>query len=291
MTYTWGALTPEQIVLAKGLGGDRGVFVRNDMMRACEGDGNVAILLTQLVYWSQSEYASAHDGWFYLTSQKVSQELGMTKKVQQRVRGVLQEYGVLEWDRRGMPAKNYYRVNLIKLAKMVASQYGDLGLPVGTDGVHSDGPKRTNIVNKEVRTFSSDTIVSGSRPQRGRNAKVNVMAEKFDDFLAWIVRTYPISCLGIPATENQARRIAKKLGDVLPSATAEERQKARDDIQEFILALKNLAAEVESGRYETKYVPKFDNFAGLGIQYGKEPTYKAWAKKVKPQEKPRPFVV
>ncbi len=294
MIYLWAGLNPQQLIAAKGLGGEKGIFLRADVIRAMRGDAVAAVLMTQYVFWSQSDAATKNDGWFYLTTAKINQELAISPTVQKRVRAYLQELGILEWEKRGMPAKNFYRVRLDRYVDFVAKegyQWESNTLTSGSDSHPQEGVNDTHIVNTGVRTSSLDTIVSGSRPQRGRNVKVNVMGEKYDRFVEWIVANYPVSCVGLPATEHQARRIAKKLGDVLQSADNDAVQKAKDNIQEFIQAIKNIKIEVDAGRYDTKYVPKFDNFAGLGVAYGKEPAYHAWAKKVVLKEKPRPFVV
>lgn len=281
--HKWTELTPHQLIAMKGFGGDRGVFVRMDMLRALQGDCNAAVLLSQYIYWSQSEAAAENDGWFYLTTQKVNQELGMSAKVQRRIRQDLVDLGILEFERRGNDAKNYYRLNFTKILEMVTDGY----YPKGTEDSDQRAPtyvtKGHHIVNREVRTVGKDKVITAAR--RGAKKDFSVLGEKFDDFLAWVVANYPVNGNGLPATEHQARRIAKKLGDVKEDADAEAIRVAKENIQEFIKAVKNIKAEVDAGSYETKYVPKFDNFAGLGVAYGKEAAYKAWAKKVVVEKK------
>lgn len=292
MTYKWTDLNPHQIVAMKGLGGDKGVFVRLDVLRALGGDCSAAVLYSQYVYWSQSEQALANDGWFYLTTNKVTQEIGMSADVQKRVRQKLVELGLIEFQRRGMPGKNFYRINFIAALDLIAKEnYQLVDLPPTSEGESHQQVSgfATHIVNKGVNS-KRDKISTASRRYAGKD-KVSVLGAKFDDFLAWLVATYPLSSNGLPVTEHQARRIAKKLGDVAHDASDEDKAAARAAIQKFILAVKNIRREVDAGRYETKFVPKFDNFAGLGISYGREPAYHAWAAKVEEAPKQQKLVV
>lgn len=65
-----------------------------------------AVLLSQLVYWHNRMDA----GWFYKTQKEIRDETGLTREEQETARRRLISAGVLEEDRRGVPAKLYFRV-------------------------------------------------------------------------------------------------------------------------------------------------------------------------------------
>lgn len=75
------------------------------------GSMDAALFLSQCVYWSPR----GKNGWFYKTQQDWESELGLKRRRVDRVRRQLKALGVLEEQRRGIPCKVYYRIDLVKL--------------------------------------------------------------------------------------------------------------------------------------------------------------------------------
>jgi hypothetical protein len=73
------------------------------------GSVTAALLLSQAWYWQRR--AQDGDGWFFKTREEWSEETGLSRKEQETARARLREIGVLEEERRGLPAKLFYRVN------------------------------------------------------------------------------------------------------------------------------------------------------------------------------------
>lgn len=286
MITQWDNLSANQALILRGYGGEPGIYIRASVLRAFKGDGSAAIYLTQLIYWSQSEYAAKNDGWFYLTTQKVTEELGMSRFIQERVRRVLQDAGVLEITKRGLPSKNYYRLHLDKIilclgGEELAAQPEGNPPSVGGDASDIVGGKPSTSKYR-VKIESKNTL---SLPTARASQKFNVLGAGVDTAVSFITATYPLNGQGLAATEYQARRIVEKLGSVSANPTAEEAQAATDRLQEFKTALVNIRRTVDEGSLEAKWIPAFANFAGLGVQYGNEPKYKAWALKKFPEKK------
>lgn len=285
MSFQWKNLDRMQVLALKGLGGEQGVFIRPAMTLAVGGDGNASILLSHLIYWSQSDFAAEHDGWFYLTTQKASQTTGLTRQVQERVRDKLIGMGILEKDLRGMPAKNYYRVNLQKVAEVVSAEYYEPANKYAgkhtsskSDSIQQDVSNDGDIVNTLVKTPSNS--IYGSSRRSARNDPVNVLGAEFDRYVDGIRRTYPLNYQGLPVTEVQARKALSKYGTLKADHTPEEAEAAKTRVSTFVKAVKNIRAAVDAGDLETKFVPGFPKFAGLGISYGQEPPCMAWASRV-----------
>lgn len=78
-----------------------------------------AVLLSQLVYWQ-----NRMDGWFYKTQAELTTETGLSRYEQEGARKKLVTAGVLEEDRRGVPAKLYFRVNKNRLEALLI-QYAE----------------------------------------------------------------------------------------------------------------------------------------------------------------------
>ncbi|WP_197022763.1 hypothetical protein [Serratia liquefaciens] len=79
-----------------------------------------AVLLSQLVYWQ-----NRMDGWFYKTQAELTTETGLSRYEQEGARKKLVTAGVLEEDRRGVPAKLYFRVNKNRLEALLI-QYAEI---------------------------------------------------------------------------------------------------------------------------------------------------------------------
>ena len=68
-----------------------------------------ALLLSQAVYWSRR--SGDDTGWFFKTQVEWEEETGLTRREQEGARSRLQTMGLLREERRGIPAKLYYRVD------------------------------------------------------------------------------------------------------------------------------------------------------------------------------------
>lgn len=67
-----------------------------------------ALMLSQAIYWARR---TEEEGWFYKTITEWTEETGLSRTEQENARAKLQKLGVLEIDRRGIPAKLYFRVD------------------------------------------------------------------------------------------------------------------------------------------------------------------------------------
>ena len=68
-----------------------------------------ALLLSQAVYWSRR--SGDDSGWFFKTQIEWEEETGLTRREQEGARSRLQSMGLLREERRGIPAKLFYRVD------------------------------------------------------------------------------------------------------------------------------------------------------------------------------------
>ena len=93
------------------------------------GSASGGVFLSQALYWSKR--TTAPDRWFYKTADDWFDETFLTRREQETVRKRLTAINVLEEQKRGVPAKLYFRVNLIELERHILI-HGDT--PVDTDG-------------------------------------------------------------------------------------------------------------------------------------------------------------
>lgn len=91
------------------------------------GGATGGLFLSQLLYWSDK--GSDPDGWIYKTQAEWTEETALTRWEQERARKVLREKGILEEQRRDVPARLYYRLNIDALASMLNHALKDEGSP------------------------------------------------------------------------------------------------------------------------------------------------------------------
>ena len=90
------------------------VAIRPAIVRLLKGNGNAAILLCQLLYWT---YRTPNaQGWCYNNQKKLSEQTGLGERAQLTARRVLIKKGFLEEKLKGIPARLYMRLNLENLA-------------------------------------------------------------------------------------------------------------------------------------------------------------------------------
>lgn len=79
-----------------------------------------ALMLSQAVYWSKR--TDDKQGWFYKSQEEWEEETGLSRTEQETARKRLIKAGVMEEDRRGLPARLFYRVRTEELeAKLLAT--------------------------------------------------------------------------------------------------------------------------------------------------------------------------
>lgn len=81
------------------------------------GSATFGLFLSQVFYWSDKGHAG--DGWFYKTQEEWTEETCLTRYEQERARKALRELGILEEERRGVPARLYFRLDIDALAALI----------------------------------------------------------------------------------------------------------------------------------------------------------------------------
>lgn len=86
------------------------------------GKVDAGLFLSQCLYWSSK--TDNPDGWFYKTRSEWEDETGLSRYEQEQSRKILKSLGLLEEKLAGIPARNYYRLNLEKLYQMIQQETG-----------------------------------------------------------------------------------------------------------------------------------------------------------------------
>ena len=82
-----------------------------------------AVLLADLI--SKEEYFIANgmtDGWFFNTEANIERDTTLTSYQQRKVLKTLKKYEIIETKRKGIPAKQYFKINEANLLKILSCQ-------------------------------------------------------------------------------------------------------------------------------------------------------------------------
>jgi len=87
-----------------------------------------ALLLSQSLYWTRhGRHIHRDGGWFFKTAEQWTLETGLSMKEQSTARKVLRELSILTEERRGLPARLYFRVELEELARRLVGAAEKVG--------------------------------------------------------------------------------------------------------------------------------------------------------------------
>ncbi|MDY6894360.1 MAG: hypothetical protein SVO01_02930 [Thermotogota bacterium] len=82
-----------------------------------------SVFLAQLI--EIEFYNRQKDHWFSCTNKLMQQLTGIGPVAQKKIRKKLQEMGLLEYQKKGMPAKNYYILNQAELILLIDNSVGE----------------------------------------------------------------------------------------------------------------------------------------------------------------------
>jgi hypothetical protein len=112
--------TPPPVMdpVADLLGGGRVVSYKVDLALLV-GSVTAGLLLSQLWYWANTRTAQERDGWFYVATDELSYQTGMIRDEIDTARTRLKDLGLIEEDRKGVPARLWYRLDKARLYELL----------------------------------------------------------------------------------------------------------------------------------------------------------------------------
>lgn len=123
------------------------------------GSIQLAILWSQFYYWSDKTDVEAN-GWIYKTSDEIFAETALKRRGQETARKMGVKLGVLEEDRRGMPATMHFRVNMERSMELIEEYTGKNKTKKKTSSKRVSTKKRAKApvkVKKEKKEFITKT--------------------------------------------------------------------------------------------------------------------------------------
>ncbi|MGB3330150.1 MAG: hypothetical protein WBA46_14410 [Thermomicrobiales bacterium] len=136
----------------------------NDVFIDALGDLPAAFLLAKLMYWSRY---TDDDGWFTRTQATIERVLGLSRRQFDGARKLLTDRGLIETNRRGMPAQTFYRIDWDAIIRLAAAT------PPRPDGFESDSYDESKPTPQIVQNVQSR--LSGTRNQ-DRTVRADMIA-------------------------------------------------------------------------------------------------------------------
>lgn len=127
------------------------------------GSINSAVFVGQLLYWTGKQ--EDPDGWIYKTQAEIEEETTLTRYEQEGARRVALSLGVLFEERRGIPAKMYYRVSVEAIYGLL------LGLPSAIKNGEKPHTGMGKTINHSIDIDYSKTTSSEATASRVVSSK------------------------------------------------------------------------------------------------------------------------
>ena len=157
----------DQYELMKHLLSDRVVAFHPSLSLAL-GGVNEALIFQQIAYWTGR---GSDPEWIYKTRQEFFNETTLTRTQQENARKNLRRLGVIEEQRRGLPARIYFRVNWEALFALLSAQLAG-NLPTSRPATsQTDGGKDTN--QSAGLPPSSKSTSKKTKEERPRNFEIS----------------------------------------------------------------------------------------------------------------------
>ncbi len=158
---------------------DRPIAFHRCYVELC-GNVTTALFLSQAVYW---QGVVGEGRWYYKTSKQWHDEIGISKKVQERCRKSLRDLGVLREERRGMPRKVHFQVDLEKMVTVLLPSSTQRVRQVVPKGYDSKYPKGTTDLTE---TTQETTVVVTARDDGVIPEDLNTpeFLEAYEEFMA-----------------------------------------------------------------------------------------------------------
>jgi hypothetical protein len=157
--------------------------------KAITGNTVAALFLSQAWYWSKRH--DADNGWFYNTQEDWEDETGLTRYEQETARKVLRQLKILEEDRRGVPARLFYRLNKERIAQMLNFQIGETPQSGLQQPSNQDSGSSTHI-NKNTET--APEIATMQPEPAEKNMGANAPARALPALVQERVQAFPEDC-------------------------------------------------------------------------------------------------
>lgn len=130
-------------------------------------------LCSEQNYWNKT---AGEDGqWFYSTQENIEDKIGLSPYEQREALKVLEEKGLIERQKKGIPCKTYYRVCLEQVVK-IFDNWTSKPLTTGSEGIS----QQNNNIQEKTKEKTKVTYEQVNEAQK-RNTAIDYLIEGFTD--------------------------------------------------------------------------------------------------------------
>lgn len=153
-----------------------------------------AILIGELCaeynYWEERNLLE--DGFFYSTRDNIEENTGLSEHYQRKALSTLYEFGIVIIEKRGLPAKNYYKINFDVLLSILEESSCQRRRQQDTESVNLNNNKQTKS-KKENKNSSKEELHSQefSFGKQSTPKKANLYTK-----CVQLIDSYDFSCWG-----------------------------------------------------------------------------------------------
>jgi len=125
------------------------------------GSVTAALFVSQIGYWSDK--GASKDGWIWKTQDEMTDETGLSRYEQETARRIAREKGVLTEQRKGVPARLFYKIDWDALTVLI-DEYQQSSM---RETPNLEGGKPTNYseITTETITETSTLLPEGEKEQ------------------------------------------------------------------------------------------------------------------------------
>ena len=153
-----------------------------------------AILIGELCaeynYWEEQNLLE--DGFFYSTRDNIEENTGLSEHYQRKALSTLYELGIILIEKRGLPAKNYYKINFDALLSILEESSCQRRRQQDTESVNLNNNKQTKMKEKEKN--SSKEELHSQEFSFGKQSKPK--KENLYTKCVQLIDSYDFSCWG-----------------------------------------------------------------------------------------------
>ena len=168
-----------------------------------------AIFLCQLWYWHDK--GNSPDGWIYKTQKEFEEETALGRYEQEHARRKLKSLGILEEERRGVPARLYYRLDVDRMNELWEEWYQK----------QEEDKANKNVANEQSSLLDCNNQVCGKVANKNVE-KWQSITENTTDTTTEITKE---------RKEYKEKKESRKSNDLL--FTVEEKKKADKELEMF----------------------------------------------------------
>lgn len=148
-----------------------------------------AILIGELCaeynYWDEQD--KLEDGYFYSTRDNIEENTGLSEHYQRKALSHLYELGIILIEKRGLPAKNYYKIDFNILLSVIEAPSCQRRRQLDAESVQINNNKQEKQVNKNTSKEVLQNFSFGSKQKPKKDNLYTKCVQLIDsyDFSAW----------------------------------------------------------------------------------------------------------